>query len=79
MNLQPKILSAPMFCAVLRYVLQCDDLTRRQSRLVGDVVAMQGCPYPCHPTDQGGDFASADALAEPGQCKLGAGPSRARP
>ena len=28
---------------------------------------------------QGGDSASADALAEPAQCRLGAGPSRARP
>ncbi len=39
----PQALPVPLFCAVLRCVLQCDDLTGRQARLVGDVAAALGC------------------------------------
>jgi hypothetical protein len=44
MRLVSQVLSTPTFCSVLRCVLQCDDLTKRQARLVGDVVESLGCP-----------------------------------
>ena len=39
----PLALPAPLFCGVLRCLLQSDDLTGRQARLVGDVTAGLGC------------------------------------
>lgn len=44
MRLLPQTLPEPLLCAVLRCVLQCDDLTGRQARLVGDVAAKLRCP-----------------------------------
>lgn len=44
MSLVPQVLPTPAFCSVLRCVLQCDDLTKRQARLIGDVVSSLGCP-----------------------------------
>lgn len=44
MSQLPQTLPVPLFCAVLRCVLQCDDLTGRQARLVGDVAAVLRCP-----------------------------------
>ncbi len=44
MNLMLQTLSPPLFCAVLRCVLQCEDLTGRQGRLIGDVAAVLRCP-----------------------------------
>lgn len=44
MSLLPQPLSEPLFCAALRCVLQCDDLTGRQARLVGNVAAALRCP-----------------------------------
>lgn len=44
MNLVPQTLPVPLLCAVLRCVLQCDDLTGRQARLVGDAAAALRCP-----------------------------------
>ena len=43
MSLLPLVLPVPLFCGVLRCVLQFDDLTLRQARLVGDVAAGLGC------------------------------------
>jgi hypothetical protein len=37
-------LPVPILCAVLRYVLRSDDITRRQARWVGDAVEALGCP-----------------------------------
>jgi len=42
--LMPQTLPTALLCAVLRCVLQFDDLTGRQARLVGDVAAMLRCP-----------------------------------
>lgn len=39
-----QVLPVPLFCAVLRCLLQYDDLTGRQARLVGDVAAQLRCP-----------------------------------
>lgn len=36
-------LSAPMFCAVLRCVLQSPDISQRQTRWIGDTAAALGC------------------------------------
>ena len=44
MRLLPQTLPVPLFCGVLRCVLQFDDLTGRQARVVGDVAAMLRCP-----------------------------------
>lgn len=44
MTLLPQPLPVSLFCAVLRCVMQCDDLTGRQARLVGDVAAALACP-----------------------------------
>lgn len=44
MSLLLQTLAVPLLCAVLRCVLQCDDLTGRQARLVGDVAAVLRCP-----------------------------------
>lgn len=44
MSLQQLSLPTPLLCAVLRCLLQYDDLTGRQARLVGDVVAALHCP-----------------------------------
>jgi hypothetical protein len=43
-TLLTQTLPTPPFCMVLRCLLGYDDLTGRQSRLVGDVVAGLGCP-----------------------------------
>lgn len=43
-SLLQQTLPVPLFCAVLRCLLQCDDLTGRQARLVGDVAAVLRCP-----------------------------------
>lgn len=43
MSLLHLTLPAPVFCGVLRCLLQSDDLTGRQARLVGDVAAGLGC------------------------------------
>lgn len=40
----PQTLPTQLLCAVLRCVLQSDDLTGRQARLVGDVAAALRCP-----------------------------------
>jgi len=40
----PQNLPTPLLCAVLRCLLQYDDLTGRQARLVGDVAALLRCP-----------------------------------
>jgi hypothetical protein len=45
MSLLLQTLPVPLLCAVLRCVLQCDDLTGRQARLVGDVAAVLRCPW----------------------------------
>ncbi|WP_431259272.1 hypothetical protein ACQ86G_03110 [Roseateles chitinivorans] len=44
MSLQQQSLPTPLLCAVLRCLLQYDDLTGRQARLIGDVVAALRCP-----------------------------------
>lgn len=44
MSLVSQVLPASVFCAVLRCLLQCDDLTGRQARLIGDVAAQLRCP-----------------------------------
>ena len=36
-------LKASVFCGILRCVLQSDDITARQARLVGDVAEVLGC------------------------------------
>lgn len=43
-RLLDQTLDAPMFCAVLRCLLQSDDITGRQARLIGNVAAHLGCP-----------------------------------
>jgi hypothetical protein len=42
-RLMNQSLSASLFCAVLRCVLQSPDITRRQSRWVGDTAALLNC------------------------------------
>lgn len=44
MSLLTQTLPVPLLCAVLRCVLQSDDLTGRQARLIGDVAAVLRCP-----------------------------------
>ena len=42
-TLQALRLDDALFCAVLRCALQCDDLTGRQARWIGDAAAHLGC------------------------------------
>lgn len=43
-TLTPLVLSNKVFCSVLRCALQCEDITLRESRWIGDTVAALGCP-----------------------------------
>ena len=43
-NLIPRNLPLPTHCGVLRCLLGFDDLTGRQARIIGDLVAKLGCP-----------------------------------